>query len=83
MSLFGEEEAAEEHYLPNRSLLPEWPTNVKLSHEKEALGFYLSGHPLEKFRRDLDRLGSLTINDLKTASDGAQVTAAGVITFLN
>ncbi|MBP9838313.1 MAG: DNA polymerase III subunit alpha, partial [Proteobacteria bacterium] len=42
------------------SAIPEWPINIKLAYEKEALGFYLSGHPLEKFTQELKRLGTLT-----------------------
>ena len=83
ISLFAaEENSGEETYQPNRSLFPEWPVTVRLSHEREALGFYLSGHPLEKFRNDLIRLGCATISNLKQYSDGTQVTVAGVITFL-
>lgn len=65
-----------------RKMLPEWPTNIRLSHEKEALGFYLSGHPLEKFRKDLERLGSVSIGALQTFSDGREVTVCGVISLL-
>jgi DNA polymerase-3 subunit alpha len=65
-----------------RELLPEAPVNVKLAMERDALGFYLSGHPLEKFTNELKRLGTLAVSDLKTTSDGSQVNVAGVITFL-
>jgi DNA polymerase III subunit alpha len=69
-------------YIPNRKLLPEWPVNVKLAHEREALGFYLSGHPLEKFQRELVRMGSISIEQLKHLSDGSQVTIGGIATLL-
>ncbi|MCB0324385.1 MAG: DNA polymerase III subunit alpha [Bdellovibrionales bacterium] len=83
MALFGgAEDAASDVFQPNRDLLPEWPINIRLAHEREALGFYLSGHPLEKFRSDLRRLGASTVEDLRSAADGSQVTAAGIITFL-
>lgn len=60
----------------------EWPINIKLAHEKEALGFYLSGHPLEKFRSELKRLGTLTINEIKGKTNSTNVIVAGVITML-
>lgn len=83
MGLFDSQQSVEdEAYTPNRELLPEWPTNVRLSQEREVLGFYLSGHPLEKFRSELKRIGSSTIESLAAASDGANVSVAGVITFL-
>ncbi len=83
MGLFDNtEEAQDDEYSPNRDIVPEAPVNMKLGMEREALGFYLSGHPLEKFREELIRLGSLTVEDLKRAADGGQVTVAGIITFL-
>ncbi len=72
----------EELFQPGRKPLPEWPVNIKLSHEKEALGFYLSGHPLEKFKHELQRMGSLTIDRMQSQADGSQVVVAGVITLL-
>jgi DNA polymerase-3 subunit alpha len=68
--------------------LPEWPTNKKLTLEREALGFYLSGHPLERFSEDLKRWGcinTLTAHEKgRTASDfrGVEVKIAGVVTAL-
>lgn len=32
----------------------EWPKDDRLAHEKELLGFYVTGHPLDKFRGILD-----------------------------
>jgi DNA polymerase-3 subunit alpha len=80
MSLFGA--AASKPVLPKRfAALPEWPVNQKLAFEREALGFYISGHPLEKFRGDLKRLGALTTNDVKTQKV-REVRLGGVITAL-
>ncbi|MBL7661649.1 DNA polymerase III subunit alpha [bacterium] len=62
--------------------IPEWPSQTRLSYEREALGFYLSGHPLERFRPELRRLGSMSIETLETQIDGVQVLVAGVINFL-
>jgi DNA polymerase-3 subunit alpha len=61
--------------------LPEWPVNQKLAYEREALGFYISGHPLEKFRWDLKRLGAVTTADIK-ARGIKEVRVGGVITAL-
>jgi len=66
----------------NGQAVKEWPINIKLAHEKEALGFYLSGHPLEKFAQELARLGTQTIRDVRKAPDGGTVTVAGVMTLL-
>ena len=83
IALFKESRAhGDESFLGTRKPLPEWPTNVKLAHEREALGFYLSGHPLEKFQHELQRLGSTRIDVAKEYSSGTQITVGGVITFL-
>lgn len=62
--------------------IAEWPINIKLAYEKEALGFYLSGHPLEKYREELSRMGTATVSAAYKAADGASVTVAGVVTLL-
>ncbi len=36
------------------SPLEEWPKEERLEHEKELLGFYISGHPLDRFRGVID-----------------------------
>ncbi len=60
----------------------EWPTNIKLLKEREALGFYLSGHPLERYSQDLKRLKILTTSELKEKKSDSVVLSAGVVTFL-
>src|SRR6185437_4367190 len=35
---------------------PEWSERERLAAEKEALGFYISGHPLDQYVDDLPRL---------------------------
>ncbi len=80
MSLFGAIDT--KPTLPRRGApRPEWPVNQKLAYEREALGFYISGHPLEKFRWDLKRLGAVTTADVKSRAI-KEVRIGGVITAL-
>jgi DNA polymerase-3 subunit alpha len=80
MNLFGA--AAPKPVVARRAVtIPEWPVNQKLSFEREALGFYISGHPLEKFKWDLKRLGALSTADVKTKK-AKEVRVGGVITAL-
>ncbi|PWB74266.1 DNA polymerase III subunit alpha, partial [candidate division GN15 bacterium] len=60
--------------------LPEWPTSHKLSQEKAMLGFYLTGHPLDKFRDELAGFATSSIVDLQHLSDGREVTVGGIVT---
>jgi DNA polymerase III subunit alpha len=60
--------------------VPPWTESQQLAGEKEALGFYMSGHPLERFSRDLTLFGAKRIADL-TASE-ADVWLAGIVSGL-
>jgi DNA polymerase-3 subunit alpha len=40
-----------------------WSHKQLLAFEKEALGFYVSGHPLDRYRSDLSRYASATTSD--------------------
>src|SRR5881397_4298314 len=50
-----------------------------LGYEKEVLGFYLSGHPLEQYREVGRRLGAATAAELYARAVGARVLLLGQI----
>lgn len=83
ISLFGEDSAGPLKLPRRRNDIPEWPINQKLAFEREALGFYITGHPLEKFKSELRRMGASTTDDVKT-KNGQQATVklGGVVTAL-
>jgi DNA polymerase III subunit alpha len=56
-------------FAPPASLPPiaDWPPVEKLQQEFAAIGFYLSNHPLDAYRRSLERAGILRIADLPAA----------------
>jgi DNA polymerase-3 subunit alpha len=58
---------------------PEWPHEEMLGYEKEVLGFYLSGHPLEQYREVGRRLGAVTAGELYARSVGARVLLLGQV----
>ncbi|MEC9165971.1 MAG: OB-fold nucleic acid binding domain-containing protein, partial [Pseudomonadota bacterium] len=63
---------------------PEWPPLERLGHEFEALGFYLSAHPLDSYGRTLERLGVVPVERLAATiaqqrGDAARVKVAGVV----
>jgi DNA polymerase-3 subunit alpha len=43
--------------------LEPWTAKQLLAFEKEALGFYISGHPLDRYRGDLSRYATATTSD--------------------
>jgi DNA polymerase-3 subunit alpha len=65
--------------------LPEWPEREKLAFEKEALGFYLSGHPFERRGRFFSRLAGTETNKLAKLREKGEkdsILLAGMITSI-
>jgi len=62
--------------------IDEWDENDKLRREKEALGFYITGHPLAKFTNEIRKLGTCAVQDLPGLKDRSQVKIAGVVESL-
>ncbi|MFH1466392.1 MAG: DNA polymerase III subunit alpha [Pseudomonadota bacterium] len=73
--------------------VPEWATGERLANEREALGFFLSGHPLEPYMRDLARHITCTLDRLPALAPAAgaprdfrnrgnEVTVAGMVSGL-
>jgi DNA polymerase-3 subunit alpha len=63
-------------------ITPEWETDQRLAFEKEVLGFYISGHPLARYRGVVEPLGVTTSADLAAKSHGARVLLFGHATGL-
>jgi len=63
--------------------LDDWSSSQKLTEEKKALGFYISGHPLDQYRDELNSFTSNTIGNLELLNDGREVTIGGILTKLN
>ncbi len=57
----------------------EWSETRRLTMEKEALGFYITGHPLNKYREEFEKLSITTINKLKEFQDKDNVNIGGII----
>lgn len=56
-----------------------WSSQELLTHEKAALGFFLSGHPLDRFSNIIAILGNLSTTGLKSSANGKQATVGGLI----
>jgi DNA polymerase-3 subunit alpha len=81
-SLFGEADGGAAAHRQRISLpdIPPWTEAERLAREKEVLGFFISGHPLERFRDEVELFGTRTTATLgewseHQASIGAVVTA--------
>jgi hypothetical protein len=60
--------------------LPPWREADLLSYEKEALGFYITGHPLSRYKDEIRRLSSLDTVTVQAADDNMTVRLAGLAT---
>jgi hypothetical protein len=58
--------------------IPEWPEEEKLRHEKETLGFYITGHPLNKYAEELRLFAGATTETLYRYVDET-VNIGGII----
>ncbi|HEX9188852.1 MAG TPA: OB-fold nucleic acid binding domain-containing protein, partial [Vicinamibacteria bacterium] len=61
---------------------PPWPEADRLAFEKESLGFFISGHPLERFRSEIAQWASATTGALGSLPPGGEVTVGGIVTAL-
>ncbi|GJM27582.1 MAG: DNA-directed DNA polymerase [Cyclobacteriaceae bacterium] len=68
--------------------LPKIPENEpyseieKLKIEKEVVGFYISGHPLDQFRIDIKHFCTCTVNNIENHK-GEKISVAGIVTKFN
>ena len=59
--------------------LDEWSDKEKLKKEKESLGFYITGHPLNDYKQAVERFTTSTIQGMLELEDKSEVKIAGVI----
>ena len=67
----------------NDEELPEiepWPASQMLAYEKDLLGFYISGHPLEEFEWEIKTFSTHTFKGLENLNDGDEFRMGGLIT---
>jgi DNA polymerase-3 subunit alpha len=60
----------------------EWPERVRLAFEKEALGFYLTGHPLQGYEKEARRYASTTCAAVAQKRHGDKVAVVGIVAAL-
>lgn len=60
-SLFGAEEISAQIKLKDA---PDWPELERLKLEAEAIGFYLSAHPLDSYREGMEKLGVKSCSEI-------------------
>src|SRR5450432_1469599 len=78
--------AQEDHRNGNQQKLPtvpEWEEHQRLSSEKEVLGFFITGHPLEKYKEKLENfpkyMNASAISQMETGTGRDEIVTGGVI----
>ncbi len=76
MDLFGEvEEVQRKPLKPVKA----WSDEVRLKGEKDTLGLYLTGHPIDVYRTELKSFISVRINELTPTRRGVTTVFAGLV----
>src|SRR2546426_1100424 len=82
--VFQEEEV--QNHIDRLPETPDWDEHQRLAAEKEILGFFITGHPLEKYREKLEDLRALNTQEISAMKSSTgkdeNITTAGMITNL-
>jgi DNA polymerase-3 subunit alpha len=79
VGLFGEVMAGEAHSAPLPNV-PDWADKEKLGGEKELLGFWVTGHPLDRYVDKVAELATHDSGNLEGLVKGSEVALCGVLT---
>ncbi len=78
MSLFGNDSSAFDIAEPEPPKCQPWSLIEKLEREKDVTGIYISGHPLDDYRMEMDNFITCTLEDLEEKK-GQPVKIAGIV----
>ncbi len=80
VSLFDAMDTAPQKSKGGARKVEPWPQNEILAHEKELLGYYITGHPLEAYAGHFDSVKVSKIADALQVEESATFKLAGLIT---
>ncbi|HUQ94889.1 MAG TPA: DNA polymerase III subunit alpha [Bryobacteraceae bacterium] len=78
--LFGFDLGMEEHADPPLPKVPDWTPQEMLAGEKEMLGIYVTGHPLDPYRDQIRELTQYTSDNVEGLPRGTEVKICGIFT---
>lgn len=80
MGLFDFQDASQGSLnVPAMPQIEEWEESELLMYEKESLGFYISRHPLERFRSQMEKYANVNAETIKESNDRSVVRFGGLI----
>jgi len=85
VSLFGADEIVRGNGAGGGQLpdIPEWTSRELLGYEKEALGFYITGHPLDRYGEEIRKFNAVTTAALSERPDKSDVKLCGIVAGLS
>jgi DNA polymerase III subunit alpha len=79
ISLFGDAGSTTVLQPPAFPMVDAWSDMMRLNHEKDVIGFYLSGHPLDRFRYEIQAFTNCALKDVEERPN-QQIVCAGIVT---
>ncbi|MCA7011305.1 DNA polymerase III subunit alpha [Dickeya dadantii] len=78
--MFGVLAETPEQVEQSYSTVPPWPDQVVLDGERETLGLYLTGHPINQYLKEIERYaGGVRLKDMHPTERGKMTTAVGLV----
>ncbi|ORP09166.1 DNA polymerase III subunit alpha [Vibrio cholerae] len=77
--MFGVLTDAPEDVEQKYTQVPEWPEKVRLEGERETLGLYLTGHPVDEYLKELTKYTSCRLNEAAPTRRDQSLTVAGLV----
>jgi len=79
ISLFGEESGEVAIAPPALEEVPEWDAADRLARERELIGIYVSGHPLERYRSEVESFATCRLDQAPALGHDAPLRACGIV----
>ncbi|EGQ9961838.1 DNA polymerase III subunit alpha [Vibrio cholerae] len=77
--MFGVLTDAPEEVEQKYTQVPEWPEKVRLEGERETLGLYLTGHPVDEYLKEITKYTSCRLNEAAPTRRDQSLTVAGLV----
>ncbi|MEL6704691.1 MAG: DNA polymerase III subunit alpha [Bacteroidota bacterium] len=80
LSLFGEDTAHGSNFEPALPMVEPWGRGQKLREERDLIGFYVSGHPLDDYAAEARTFSSVNLADTEDVQEGRDAAVCGIVT---
>lgn len=82
MNLFEMLRSQKKMKAPSLPDVPDWDSRVRLQFEKESLGFFISGHPLDFYSEQIRSVCTADTQSVKEKREGAEVVLCGLFSII-